>query len=128
MRMKIISGFAAAALGAALAIGLSTHAQAAAPANYSRACTEIVASIGVVEKAVYGVARRWLAALPVEHTNAITTEPRRSAEHVRRSRNARHRAELCTQSPSTNVRWVVDFVADGVVSLDGPPISARQAG
>ena len=31
---------AALALGAALAIGLGTHAQAAAPANYSRACTK----------------------------------------------------------------------------------------
>jgi hypothetical protein len=60
MRMKIVSGFAAAALGAALAIGLSTHAQAAAPANYSRACTEVVASSSFVEKAVtaYGMARR----------------------------------------------------------------------
>jgi hypothetical protein len=62
MRMKIVSGFAALALGAALAVGLSTHAQAAAPANYSRACTEVVASVvasdGVVEKAAYGVARR----------------------------------------------------------------------
>jgi hypothetical protein len=56
MRMKIVSGFAAAALGAALAIGLSTHAQAAAPANYSRACTEVVASSSFVEKA--GMARR----------------------------------------------------------------------
>ena len=62
MRMKIACGFAAAALGAALAIGLGTHAQAAAPGNYSRACTEVVASSGFVnvEKAVtaYGVARR----------------------------------------------------------------------
>ncbi len=58
MRTKIVSGFAVAALGAALAIGLGTHAQAAAPANYSRACTEVVASGSIVEKAVYGVARR----------------------------------------------------------------------
>ena len=58
MRMTIVRGFAAAALGAALAIGLGTHAQAAAPANYARACTEVVASDSVVEKAVYGVARR----------------------------------------------------------------------
>jgi hypothetical protein len=60
MKMKIVSGFAAAALGAVLATALGTHAQAAAPANYSRACTEIVASSGFVEKAVtaYGVARR----------------------------------------------------------------------
>jgi hypothetical protein len=60
MRMTIVYGIATAALGAALAIGLSTHAQAAAPANYSRVCTEIVASVvpsdSVVEKA--GVARR----------------------------------------------------------------------
>ena len=58
MRMTIVFGMATVSLGAALAIGLSTHAQAAAPANYSRACTEVVASDSVVEKAVYGVARR----------------------------------------------------------------------
>ena len=62
MRMTIVFGIATGALGAALAIGLSTHAQAAAPANYSRACTEVVTSVvasnGFVEKAAYGVARR----------------------------------------------------------------------
>jgi hypothetical protein len=58
MRAKIVSGFAAVALGAALTIGLGTRAQAAAPANYSQACTEIVASSSFVEKAVVGVARR----------------------------------------------------------------------
>jgi hypothetical protein len=64
MRKVIVHGFAAVALGAALAVGLGTHAQAAAPANYSRACTEVVApngfvaSNGFVEKAVYGTARR----------------------------------------------------------------------
>jgi hypothetical protein len=58
MRMTIVFGIATVSLVAALAIGLSTHAQAAAPANYSRACTEVVASDSVVEKAVYGVARR----------------------------------------------------------------------
>jgi hypothetical protein len=62
MRMTIVFGIATVSLGAALAIGLSTHAQAAAPANYSRACTEVVASDSlsesVVEKAVFGVARR----------------------------------------------------------------------
>ena len=58
MRKMIVHGFAAVALGAALAIGLGTHAQAAAPANHSRACAEVVASNSVVEKAVYGVARR----------------------------------------------------------------------
>jgi hypothetical protein len=60
MRMKIVSGFAAVALGAALTIGLGTRAQAAAPANYSQACTEIVASSSFVEKAVtaVGVGRR----------------------------------------------------------------------
>jgi hypothetical protein len=58
MRMTIIFGIATVALGAALAIGLGTHAQAAAPANYARACTEVVASDSVVEKAAYGVARR----------------------------------------------------------------------
>jgi hypothetical protein len=35
MKMKIVSGFAAAALGAALAMALGTHARAAAPTNYS---------------------------------------------------------------------------------------------
>ena len=64
MKMTIVYGIASAALGAALAIGLSTHAQAAAPANYSRACTgvveSVVASNGFVEKALYArrVARR----------------------------------------------------------------------
>jgi len=57
MRTMIVHGFAAVALGAALAIGLGTHAQAAAPANYSRACTEVVASGSfsgsTVEKALY---------------------------------------------------------------------------
>jgi hypothetical protein len=56
MRM-IVFGIATVALGAALAIALSTHAQAAAPANYSRACTEVVTSVvasnGFVEKALY---------------------------------------------------------------------------
>ena len=58
MKMTIVYGIATAALGAALAIGLSTRAQAFAPANYARACTEVVASDSVVEKAAYGVARR----------------------------------------------------------------------
>jgi len=65
MRMKIVGGLTAAAIGAALATGLSTQAQAVAPANYSRACTkmftsEAVASEGLVQKAVtaYGVGRR----------------------------------------------------------------------
>jgi hypothetical protein len=62
MRKMIVHGFAAAALGAALAIGLGTHARAAAPANYSRACTEVVASASLtdsfVEKAAYGTGRR----------------------------------------------------------------------
>lgn len=60
MRMMIVHGFVAAALGAALTIGLGSHAKAAAPANYSRACTQIVASgslsNSLVEKAL--VARR----------------------------------------------------------------------
>ena len=64
MRMMTVHGFAALALGAALAIGFGTQAQAAAPGNYSRACTEVVTSVvasnGVVEKALYArrVARR----------------------------------------------------------------------
>ncbi len=58
MKKMIVYGIATAALGAVLPIGLSTHAQAAAPANYSRACTKVVASDSVVEKAAYGVARR----------------------------------------------------------------------
>ena len=44
MRSMIVHGFAAVSFGAVLAIGISTHAQAAAPANYSQACKEIVAS------------------------------------------------------------------------------------
>jgi hypothetical protein len=55
MKMKIVSGFAAAALGAALAIGLSTHARAITPTNYSGASTEFIASNGYVEKAVTAV-------------------------------------------------------------------------
>jgi hypothetical protein len=63
MRIMIVHGFAAAALGAALAFGLGTQVQAAAPANYSQACTktlasEVVASEGFVQQAVYGTARR----------------------------------------------------------------------
>ena len=57
MRKMIVHGFAAVSLGAVLAIGLGTHAQAAAPANYSRACTKVVASVvasnSFVEKALY---------------------------------------------------------------------------
>jgi hypothetical protein len=58
MRKMIVHGFAALVLGAGLAIGFGTHAQAAAPANYSRACTDVVASNsvasnGFVEKAAY---------------------------------------------------------------------------
>jgi hypothetical protein len=91
MRMMIIYGFAAAALGAALAIGLGTQAQAAAPANYSRACTEIVASNGFVEKAGLGTARR-----PARHTarrNPAAT-PRTSAERLQRSSGVVHCAQL----------------------------------
>jgi hypothetical protein len=60
MRMKIVSGFVAVAFGAALTVDFGTPAQAAAPANYSRACTEVFASSSFVEKAVtaFGVARR----------------------------------------------------------------------
>ena len=57
MRSMIVHGFAAVSFGAVLAIGISTHAQAAAPANYSQACREVVtsgvASNGFVEKALY---------------------------------------------------------------------------
>ncbi len=57
MRSMIVCGFAAVSFGAVLAIGLGTHAQAAAPANYSRACTEVIASGSFsgssVEKALY---------------------------------------------------------------------------
>jgi hypothetical protein len=57
MRSMIVHGFAAVSLGAVLAIAIGTHAQAAAPANYSRACTEVVTSViasnGFVEKALY---------------------------------------------------------------------------
>ena len=60
MRKIIVHGFAATALGAALTFGLGTHAQAAAPANYSRACKEVVASDSISESLVEkaGVARR----------------------------------------------------------------------
>ena len=45
MRSMIVHGFAAVSFGAVLAIGISTHTQAAAPANYSQACKEVVASV-----------------------------------------------------------------------------------
>ena len=55
MKMTIVFGIATVALGAALAIGLSTRAQAFAPANYSRTevVPSVVASNGFVEKALY---------------------------------------------------------------------------
>lgn len=62
MRKMIVHVFATVALGAGLAMGLGTQAKAAAPANYSRACTEVVASASLtdsfVEKAVFGTGRR----------------------------------------------------------------------
>jgi hypothetical protein len=73
MRMMIVCGIATAALGAALAIGLSTPAQALAPGNYSRACPEIVASEAVVEKAVTTVG--------VAHRSARRTARRTSRRH-----------------------------------------------
>jgi len=62
MRKMIVHGFATVALGAALAIGLGTHARAAVPGSYSRACAEVVAPASLtdsfVEKAVFGTGRR----------------------------------------------------------------------
>jgi hypothetical protein len=55
MKMRIVSGLAATAVGAALAIGLSTHAQAITPTNYSGAGTEFITSNGYIEKAVTAV-------------------------------------------------------------------------
>jgi len=52
MKMNINCGLASAAVGTALILGLSTHAQAVTPAAYSRACTEIVSSNGLIEKTV----------------------------------------------------------------------------
>ena len=61
MRKMIVFGIATVGIRRARSNRLSTHAQAAAPANYSRACTEVVASVvsirQLVEKAAYGVAR-----------------------------------------------------------------------
>ena len=51
MKIKFDSGFAAAVLGAALAIGVSTHARAITLAN-SGTSAQFVASSGYVEKAV----------------------------------------------------------------------------
>ena len=79
MRSMIVHGFAAVSFGAVLAIGLGTHAQAAAPANYSRACTEVVASVvasnGSWRKRFMPVVRcaAPLAGQPV----AMAIEPRR---------------------------------------------------
>ena len=80
MKMTTVFGIATVALGAALAIGLGTHAQAAAPANYSRACTEVVASVAHPtaswRKRFMPVVRRAAPfAAPLAGT---TTEPRRS--------------------------------------------------
>jgi hypothetical protein len=60
MRLKIFYGLASAALGLAFAAGLSTHARAAVPANYSQACKEVAASNDLIQKAVTraGVAHR----------------------------------------------------------------------
>ncbi len=57
MRSMIVHGFTAVSFGAVLAMGIITHTQAAAPANYSQACKEVVASGSLsassVEKAAY---------------------------------------------------------------------------
>ena len=59
MKVRFVSGFTAAVLGAALAIGVSTHARAITLAN-SGASAQFIASSGYVEKAVtaVGVAHR----------------------------------------------------------------------
>jgi hypothetical protein len=74
MKVKIVSGFAAAALGATLAISLSTHARAMAPANYSGAGTQFIASSGDVEKAV--------TAAGSAHRSARRTARRTSRRHA----------------------------------------------
>ncbi len=74
MTMKIVSGLAATVLGAALAISLCTRAEAIAPANYSRASTEFIASNGYVEKAV--------TAVGMTHRSARRTARRTSRRHA----------------------------------------------
>jgi hypothetical protein len=74
MNMKIVSGFAAAALGAALAVGFSTHARAITPANYSGASTEFITSNGYIEKAV--------TAAGAAHRSARRTARRTSRRHA----------------------------------------------
>jgi hypothetical protein len=73
MKIIIVQVFAAAVLGAVLAIGLGAQAQAAAPGNYSRACTEVVASNGLVQKAV--------TAAGAAHRSARRTSRRTSRRH-----------------------------------------------
>jgi len=60
MRSRIICGLASAALGMVFAAGLSTHAQAAVPANYSQACKEFLVANDLIQKTVTraGVAHR----------------------------------------------------------------------
>ena len=79
MKMTIVYGIATAALGAVLAIGLSTHAQAAAPGNYSREpARKLSRPIASWRKRFtkWPVVR--LDAPFAGHTAATTTEPRRS--------------------------------------------------
>lgn len=77
MKMMIVHGFAAAALGATLAIGFGTQAQAAAPANYSRACTEISGSNTVMENFV----QKAVTAAGVAHRSARRTARRTARRH-----------------------------------------------
>jgi hypothetical protein len=74
MRMKIVSGVAAAVLGGALAIGFSTHARAITPANYSGASAQFTASTGYVEKTV--------TAAGAVHRSARRTARRTSRRHA----------------------------------------------
>ncbi|SFK05204.1 hypothetical protein SAMN05444581_101516 [Methylocapsa palsarum] len=74
MKKLIIYRFALAASGAVLVGMFATHAQAVVPANYSRACTEAVASVDAspsfVEKALYArrAARRTARRTVRRHT------------------------------------------------------------
>ena len=80
MRSMIVHGFVAVSFGAVLAIGIGTHAQAAAPANYSQACKELVASGSRIRqlqwrRRLMSIVRR--AAPLAGQSAAITTESRR---------------------------------------------------
>ena len=131
MRMTIVFGIATVVLGAALAIGLATHAQAAAPANYSRACTEIVPSVvasdSVVEKAVlrgrpsFGSTHRSPDIPPARLLNR--------EDHGRRTRQVIKRVSSgCRRGPQPPPKAVrLDFIDEALWQARGSGVKKRAA-